>query len=107
MRWSFPAWLAALTTLVLTLAIIAGLLGMTVWSLTPVPDLVLAYSAKFEATMSGFLQWLQSQGLNTRDLASYANQINVNSIVSWTWSLVGGIFSFGGLLSIVAIAAFF
>ncbi|SDU78443.1 AI-2E family transporter [Arcanobacterium phocae] len=107
MRHHLPSWLASLTTLILTLAIIAGLLGMTVWSLTPVPDLVLEYSGKMESTMYGALQWLQNQGVNTRDLSYYAGQVNVNSIVSWTWSLVGGLFSFGGLLSIVAIAAFF
>lgn len=107
MRHRAPSWLASLTTLVLTLTLIAGLLGITVWSLTPVPDMVVEYSSKFESTMYGFLQWLQTQGINTKDLASYASQVNVNSIVSWTFSLVGTLFSFGGLLSIVAIAAFF
>ncbi|WP_455951960.1 AI-2E family transporter [Arcanobacterium haemolyticum] len=107
MHHRVPSWLASLTTLVLTLTLIAGLLGITVWSLTPVPDMVVEYSSKFESTMYGFLHWLQTQGINTKDLASYASQVNVNSIVSWTFSLVGTLFSFGGLLSIVAIAAFF
>ncbi|QRV02170.1 AI-2E family transporter [Arcanobacterium phocisimile] len=107
MRHHLPSWFASLTTLVLTLAIIVALLALTVWSLTPVPDMVVEYSGKFESTMYGFLQWLQGQGVNTRDLMSYANQLNVNSIVAWTWSLIGGLFSVAGLMSIVAIAAFF
>lgn len=107
MRHRVPSWLAATCTIVFILLLIAGLLGITVWSLTPVPETLMNYSTNFENTVSTVLTWLQERGYQTQDLNTYIDRINFNSIISAAWSLLDRLMSFGGLLSIVAIAAFF
>lgn len=102
-----PVWLASLSVIVIIFTTILGLLGITVWSLTPVPETLMNYSGNFEATINTVLGWLESKGVETSDISVYVEQINFNAIVSWAWSLVDSLVSVGALLSIVGIAAFF
>lgn len=106
-RHRVPSWLAATCTITVILLLIAGLLGITVWSLTPVPETLMNYSTNFEVTVNAVLTWLQERGYETQDLNTYIDRINFNSIISAAWGLLDRLMSFGGLLAIVAIAAFF
>lgn len=102
-----PVWIATTTVIIVIFALILGLLGITVWSLTPVPQTLMNYSGNFEATVNAVLTWLEERNIETTDLSVYLDQINFNAVVSWAWGLVDSLFSIGALLSIVGVAAFF
>lgn len=106
-RKGLPSWLGSTVTIILLFLTIGGIVGVTVWSLTPVPQTLINYSANFEATVNAVLQWLQEKDIQTDDLSTYLDQINFNSIVSWAWGLVDSLSSFGGILTIIVVSAFF
>ena len=102
-----PAWLAAMVVIFVLIVIVFGLLGVTILLLTPVPQTLMNYSVNFEATTNQFLQWLADRGVENLDLTNFVDQINFNSIIGLAWELVDRMSSFGGLIAIVIVAAFF
>ncbi|MFY9263066.1 MAG: AI-2E family transporter [Actinomycetaceae bacterium] len=106
-RKNMPSWLASTVTIVVLFVLILGMLGVTIWALAPVPETLMNYSANFEALSHDVLRWLQEKGVETDDISTYFNQVNFNAIVSWAWSLVDSIFSFGGLMAMLGVSSFF
>lgn len=110
-RWfikkGFPSWLASAIMIVVVIGTVLAVVGIVVWSLTPVPQTLMNYSGNFEQTVQSVLNFLQERGIETDDASVYLNQINFNSIVGWAWSLVDSVSSIGGLITIVVVALFF
>lgn len=106
-RRGLPSWLAATVVIVVLALIVLGLLGITVLLLTPVPQTLMKYSINFENTTQQATELLARIGFENVELSNFFDQINFNSIISLAWSLVDGMSSVGGLIAIVAVAAFF
>ena len=106
-RRGAPPWLAATVAFLALLVIFVGIVSILVWSFTPVPQTLVNYAPRFEATMQSLQTFLESRNIKTDDLAVYANQLNFNSVISWAWSLLDSVRSLSGLVAIVVIALFF
>lgn len=110
-RWlrkcGIPSWIASTFAFCLIAVVFGGVVWLTVWAFTPIPQTLINYSGSFERTLNSALSFLESQGIGTKELSVYLDQINFNSVISWLWSLLDSLRSVGGLLAIVIIALLF
>ncbi|MDO5025205.1 MAG: AI-2E family transporter [Trueperella sp.] len=107
LRKNLPAGLASMTTMVVVLVLLVAMVGITIWSLTPVPDVLMGYSSSFESTVNSALDLMDKLGMETEDFSTYLDDLNFNSIVSWAWTIVDSLSSAGGFLMLVVVAVFF
>lgn len=106
-RHHVPGWLAATITFLVLVMIVGGMVSLTVWSFTPLPQTLMNFSENFQTTLNAALAFLASLGVRTDNFTVIVNQLNFNSVISWVWSLIDSFRSVGGLLAIVVIALFF
>ncbi|MFP7696994.1 AI-2E family transporter [Trueperella sp. LYQ143] len=106
-RRGVPSWIASSCVIIVLIIVVFGLLGITVLLLTPVPQTLMNYSENFEVITKQLMDWLEKHGSKTIDLQSFLEQLNFNSLISMALDLVDKLTSFGGLIMIVIVAAFF
>ena len=102
-----PGWIACTVAFLALLILFGAIVSVLIWAFTPIPQTLINYSGNFEATLTSTLEFLESHGVKTADLALYLDQVNFNSVIAWVWSLIDSLRSVGGLLAIVVVALFF
>ncbi|WP_353065658.1 AI-2E family transporter [Arcanobacterium hippocoleae] len=102
-----PGWIAMLATFVTLIVVFIGIVSVTVWALTPVPETLLNYSGRFQETIDQAINFASQFGIKTKDFSNFLNDLNYNSLISWAWSLVDSLSSIGGLIAVVVISLFF
>lgn len=107
MRKNLPAALASITSMVVVFVLLFAIVGVTIWSLTPVPNVLMGYSESFENIVNSALEMVKGLGLETIDVSSFLSDLNFNSIVSWAWTLVDSLSSAGGFLMLVVVTVVF
>lgn len=107
MKHGVPSWIAMAATFITLMVVFIGIVSVTVWALTPVPETLLNYSGRFQETINQAIDFANQFGIKAKDFSNFLNDLNYNSLISWAWSLVDSLSSIGGLIAVVVISLFF
>ncbi|XCB31033.1 AI-2E family transporter [Arcanobacterium hippocoleae] len=102
-----PSWIAMLATFITLMVVFIGIVSVTVWALSPVPETLFNYSGRFQETINQAIAFADQFGIKTKDLSGFLNDLNYNSLISWALTLVDSLSSIGGLIAVVVISLFF
>lgn len=106
-RLRVPRFAAAMVTVVLVLALLAGFFVLTGWSIARLVLLLPAYTEKMLAIVQEAAEWLASMGLTPAFIEDQLAAIDANSIAGAAGAVFSNVSTMVGLLTTAVMAVFF
>ncbi|MEZ7897258.1 MAG: AI-2E family transporter [Flaviflexus sp.] len=112
-RKGVPKWLSAISSILVLVVVLSGLIGITVIAFLPLPEVIASYQASFTQIINNISrfftdnEFLASQGYDAASINNLLNQLDLNTIMSAARTLIDQISSMGALLAIIAMSIFF
>lgn len=107
-RKGLPAWVSAMFTMVTLAAVLLGILGIMVWSLVGLPDIIAGYSGKFQVLVNDLVELAEKYNLSTDKISSQIlDSLDYNKIVTAATTVVNYLTSAGSMVAMLALSMFF
>ncbi|MBE6483864.1 MAG: AI-2E family transporter [Actinomycetaceae bacterium] len=111
-RWlikkGLPIWLSAVVTITTLVVTLLGVIGLMVWSLVGLPDVVTRYATKFQDLVTSGTELLERYGLSTdRFTDAFMERFDVQSVLSALSGVLDYVSSAGSLIALLALALLF
>lgn len=112
-RHGVPPWLSAIGTTLVLIAVLGSIIGLTVVSLLPLPQVITEYQSNYQTLIndiSRFVQenqFLQDQGIATDNVQDVLSHLDFNAAMGWALSAINQISSMATMFAVVVMAIFF
>ncbi|MGO1592221.1 MAG: AI-2E family transporter [Ancrocorticia sp.] len=111
-RWlikkGVPAWLSAVVTITTLVATLLSIVGLMVWSLVGLPELVRGYAPAFQNLIQQVMDFAEGQGVRFDQVTSdFLSQLDFGQAVGALTNVVNSVSSIGGIIVLVALALLF
>ncbi|WP_164546598.1 AI-2E family transporter [Actinobaculum sp. 352] len=111
-RWlikkGLPIWLSAVVTITTLVVTLLGVIGLMVWSLVGLPDVVTRYVTKFQDLVTSGTALLERYGLSTDQFTNAVlERFDVQSVLSALSGVLDYVSSAGSLIALLALALLF
>lgn len=112
-RKGVPKWISAVSSILVLVIVLSGLIGLTVIAFLPLPEVIASYQDSFTQIVNNISQFFEEsqflveQGYDASSVDNLLNQLDLNTIMSAARALIDQISSMGALLAIIAMSIFF
>lgn len=112
-RHGVPPWLSAIGTVIVLIAVLGSIIGLTVVSLLPVPQVIMGYQENYQTLITDITHFIQNneflrqQGILSDNIQDLMAKLDFNAIMGWVVTAIGQLSNVATMFAIVAMAIFF
>lgn len=112
-RHGIPPWLSAFWTTLVLIAVLGSIIGLTIVSLLPLPQVIAEYQASYQTLINDISRFFQDSqfinqaGISTDNVQETLARLDFNALMGWAVAAINQVSNIATMFAIVVMAIFF